>query len=80
MSLTELAHSVVWDILATASEWVSPGRPKPLDECHLVDEKSIVVMTDHFLLHSNDGNLMSVIMFLDFVLAGSLETINLVFV
>lgn len=45
-----------------------------------MEEKNIVVMTDDVLLHSNGRNLTRVIMFLDFVPAGSLETINLVFI
>lgn len=50
---------------------------KLLDECHLVDKRSTAVIADHFL-HSNDCCLMSVFMFLDFMPAGCLETINLV--
>lgn len=66
------------EVLALKTQTVVHSS-KLLDERHLVDERNTAVIADHFL-HSNDCCLMSVIMFSDFMPAGCLETINLVFI
>lgn len=83
-SLPESAYQVgLFETFPLASE--APGTQtavihssKLLDECHLVDEKSTVAVAD--FLHRSGCCLMSAIMFLDFVPAGCLETINSVFI
>lgn len=86
LSLIESVHqSGEFEASPTATEVLAPKTQtvvhssKLLDECHLVDERSTAVIADHFL-HSNDCCLMSVIMFLDFMSAGCLETINFIFI
>lgn len=86
LSLIESAHGsgefeaspAATEVLALKTQTVVHSS-KLLDERHLVDERNTAVIADHFL-HSNDCCLMSVIMFSDFMPAGCLQTINLVFI